>query len=81
MVRAPFARWTMPAVFFREVATRHDAGFNDVKLTSQFMVLIVKLECLIRITKRKKKILKEFISITILPKKLRICELKLLASG
>ena len=49
----------MPAVFFREVATRHDAGFNDVKLTSQFMVLIVKLECLIRITKRKKKLLKE----------------------
>ena len=39
---APFARWTMPAVFFKEVATRHDV-FDDVKLTSQFTVLIVKL--------------------------------------
>ena len=48
----------MPAVFFKEVATRHDV-FDDVKLTSQFTVLIVKLECLIRIAMRQKKSLEE----------------------
>lgn len=54
LVRAPFARLAMPAVFFREVATRHDV-FDDVMLTSQFTVLIAKLECLIRIAMRQKK--------------------------
>ena len=45
----------MPAVFFKEVATRHDV-FDDVKLMSQFTVLIVKLKCLMRIAMRKKSL-------------------------
>lgn len=39
MVRAPLARLTMSAVFFREVATQHDV-IDDDRLTSKLTAVI-----------------------------------------
>lgn len=59
LVRAPLARLTMSAVFFREVATQHDV-IDDDRLTSKLTAVIDWLEWLIRIVMRQQKLKKDF---------------------